>query len=171
MANRTTRRGVGLAALLAPLGAVAAAAEPVSAASPQIRRLWVDLVAARAAFVAFEASPQPHREDFVARWGEIPRGMSGDEHWGHDPELPALIAAANESNRLVAIDSDCLDALLDYPGRSAADVACKLAAVLDIWRATGGLDDYHEQVAMKLMVDAERTLYDLLPPERLPIVA
>ena len=100
-----------------------------------------------------------------------PRDRTADDRAHDADQYPALIAPADESNRLVAIESDCLDALLDYPGRSAADVACKLAAVLDIWRATGGLDDYHEQVAMKLMVDAERTLYDLLPPARLPIVA
>ena len=106
--------------------------------------------------------------------GEIPRGASGDDHWGHDPEHPALIAAIDESNRLVEVEADACDALLDYPARSAADVAHKLAAVLDVWRATKQVTDepdYHELLAMKLMQDTERVLYDLLPPERLPIVA
>lgn len=71
--NKTTRRGIGLAALLAPLTAVSASASPTgNGVSPQIRRLWSELIAARAAFIAFKASPQPRREDFVARWGGDP---------------------------------------------------------------------------------------------------
>lgn len=75
-----------------------------------------------------------------------------------------------ERNRLVAVEAAACDALLDYPAQSASDVAHKLSAVLDFWRATGQVveePDYHEQVAMKLMEDAERALYDFLPSERL----
>ena len=75
---------------------------------------------------------------------------------------------------MLAVESDRIDALLDYPARAAADVAFKLAAVLDVWRGTRQVidnPDYHEQVALKLLLDAERVLYDLLPLEQLPIVA
>lgn len=47
------------------------------------------------------------------------------------------------------------------PARSAADVAVKLAAVLDTWRATGCVTenpDQHEMVAMQFLEDAERAL-------------
>jgi hypothetical protein len=74
MANKTTRRGSGLAALLAPFSVVSASALPTTdAVSPQIRRLWAELVPL-ASPVAFGASPQPRWEEFVARWGEI-RGV------------------------------------------------------------------------------------------------
>lgn len=166
MANGTTRRALGLSTLLAPLGAAAAVSAPASSASPEIRRLWANLVAARAAFVELEAADPHYREQLVARWGEIPRGSSANEHWGHDPDHARFCAWNEEIDRLSEIDYDSFEALLECPSQSVADVAHKLAAVLDEWRRTEDTEDYyHERAGMALMLDAERTLASLVPTD------
>ena len=163
----TTRRGLLGAAAVAPLAALPAVAA-VPLAGDQVLASVARLQALRAAQDAVFAREVAARAALVARWGEIPSGLSGHAHWGRDRAYPEFDRLVDECDALSERITTLIEEIADTPASSLAGLLAKVRLAIgecpEQLRCNPGSREWHEMVMFKALDDVERVLGGSCPP-------
>ena len=83
------------------------------------------------------------RAALIKRWGDIPRGGSGEGTWGHDPDYWLMDAGLERCEQVDDEMWEVRDQLLRTPAATVADMHIKLQVIADNQPADlSGLDAY-----------------------------
>lgn len=152
--------GSGVVATLAAAGlpaipSHAAPADPVLA-------LYTEWKAIKNANDALHVRHKTFRLAFVRRYGEMLKPGSDVKGWLNDPHCVELDTLTQQCNDLSDHECEALDALIAMPATSAQGIACKVDAMLNLWRFVEHKDpdnvEEHESLTVAVLRDAARVL-------------
>jgi hypothetical protein len=98
------------------------------------------------------------RNRLVGRWGECLNDRAIQALWSRDPEHPALCAALLECDGLTQQLCDITDLMVETPATTPAGVAAKLLVAIDVFPEPTDRTEYHERIALAVMMDAVAAL-------------
>jgi hypothetical protein len=158
--TKPSRRGLLSFAGLLPLATLPAI--PAITARPTIDDPLLHLHRQYLATLAAEALASDRmeaiRNRIAGRWGAGINDPAVQALWSRDPELLALRAAIAECDELTQQVCDLTDLIVETPATTPAGVAAKLLVAIDVFPEPNDRTEYHERVALAVMMDAVAAL-------------
>ncbi len=127
----------------------------VATADDPLETLCGRYLAVEARAAPIEAEHTAVRAGLIERWGELTRGETAHERWGHDAAEADLRRLMHASDALNDESRELLEAIQETPARSLAGIVVKLRIATEIWpeRFRRGLE-FHEEFAIEAISDA-----------------
>ena len=154
------RRGLLSLAGLLPLAALPAlpAIVGVAATDDPLLHLHRQYLATQAAEALACDRLEAIRNRVAGRCGPGINDPAVQALWSRDPEHSALSAALSECDELTQQLRDITDLMVETPATTPAGVAVKLLVAIDVFPEPGERTEYHERVALAVMMDAVAAL-------------
>jgi hypothetical protein len=159
--HKPSRRGLLSLAGLLPLAALPALPAITAgrlAINDPLLHLHRQYLATQAAEALASDRVVAIRSRVAERWGECRGDRAIQALWSRDPEHPALCAALSECDGLTQQLSDITDLIVETPATTPAGVAAKLLVAIDVFPKPNDNTEYHERVAIAVMMDAVAAL-------------